>query len=119
MATWPTTDNFPQSPLVTSWTRRAINALYEFKPEFGPARKRRMTTGVSYECSGVFLLIEGHQDILLDFWRDDCNFGSESFTWIDPEDGITVRTWEFKSVPEFSQASAGFYETTVNLIRQS
>ena len=119
MPTWPTADDFPQSPLVGTWTRTAANTVSEFKPDLGPARKRRLTTGAHYECSGSFRVTQDQVDALLDFWRSDCDYGSLSFTWIDPEDGVTVRTWEFQSVPQFTHTTAGAYEASVSLIRQS
>lgn len=119
MPTWPVAGDFPQSPLVGTWTRTAVNTVQEFKPDLGPARKRRLTTGASFECSGSFRLTQAQADALLDFWRADCDFGSLSFTWIDPEDGVTPRTWEFRSVPQFQHVTAGAYEATVSLIRTS
>lgn len=119
MPTWPSAGGFPQSPLVGTWTRAAINTVQEFKPDVGPASKRRLTTGAAYECSGNFRLTQAQADALRAFYRTDCDHGSVQFTWIDPEDGVTSRTWEFQSPPQFMHVTAGAHEATVSLIRIS
>lgn len=119
MPTWPSSGAFPQSPLPRTWMRRPINIMVEFKPDLGPARKRRLTTGTAYLCSGTFPLVLGQFDQLMSFYRNDCVYGSLPFTWIDPEDRVTVRTWEFKEVPALQHITARYYEASVSLIRQS
>jgi hypothetical protein len=55
----------------------------------------------------------------MDFWAADCDLGALTFTWTDPEDGTTARTWEWAAVPQISHLTAGVFEAAVSLIRQS
>jgi hypothetical protein len=119
MATWPTTGGFPQAPRVGTWTRVAADTVIEFKPSMGPPRARRVATTAQYNCAGSFLLTEAQVDTLMDFWADDCDVGADTFTWTGPEDGSTVRTWEWAAVPQISHLTADLYEAAVSLIRQS
>jgi hypothetical protein len=119
MPTWPTTGSFPQTPRVGTWTRTAADTVAEFAPEIGPARIRRVVTTAQYNCSGSFLLTETQVDTIMDFWADDCDLGSLSFTWRDPEDPGTTRTWEWAEVPQVTHLTNDVYVVTVSLIRQS
>lgn len=117
MPTWPTAGGFPQTPRVGTWRQQAADIVVEFKPAQGPARLRRKVTGAQFNCSGTFLLTEAQWAALEAFWRDDCDLGALTFTWVDPEDLVTSRTWEWAAKPEPGVSTAGLHEVTVSLIR--
>lgn len=117
MPTWPTAGSFPQAPRVGTWRRQASDIVSEFKPAQGPARLRRKVTGAVFNCSGTFLLTETQLAALIAFWRDDCDLGAVTFTWTDPEDLVTARTWEWAAAPSYQHATADLYEASVALIR--
>jgi hypothetical protein len=117
MPTWPTSGDFPQAPRIGTWTRQAADTLISFKPASGPPRRRRAVSGAQYNCTGTFLLTEAQVETLMDFWANDCDLGALTFTWIDPEDGRTSRTWEWAAVPQIQHLTAGYYDASVSLIR--
>lgn len=106
-------------PIAGSWTRVAINTMQGFRPDLGPPLLRRLTTGKSYKCSGSFLLTQAHVVALKSFYRADCSFGELPFSWLDPEDGVTPRVWEFQSIPQPQHVTGGIYRAAVYLIRKS
>ncbi len=117
MPIWPTAGGFPQAPRLGSWRRQAADIISEFQPAVGPPRIRRQVTGAFFNCGGAFLLTEAQVETLEDFWRVDCVSGSSPFLWIDPEDLVTSRSWEWASQPEFSHLTADLYTAAVSLIR--
>lgn len=119
MPTWPTSGSFPQAPRVGSWVRQAADTIITFKPAVGPPRRRRLVSGAQYNCTGTFLLTPAQVNQIMDFWADDCDLGETPFTWTDPEDGTTSRTFEWAGVPQVSHFSADAFEVSVSLIRQS
>ena len=119
MPTWPTSGGFPQAPRVGSWRRQAADIVAEFKPAQGPARLRKQVTAAQYDCAGVFTLTETQVETLMDFWVGDCALGELTFTWVDPEDATTARTWEWAAIPQITHITADTYEASVSLIRQS
>jgi hypothetical protein len=119
MPTWPTSGGFPQAPRVGSWVRTAADTVTEFKPAVGAPRVRRLVSAAQYDCQGTFQLTEAQVETLMDFWAADCDLGALTFTWTDPEDGTTARTWEWAAVPQISHLTAGVFEAAVSLIRQS
>ena len=117
MPTWPSAGGFPQTPRVGTWRRQAADIVIEFKPAKGPARLRRKVTGAQFDCSGSFVLTETQLAALIAFWRDDCDFGALTFTWADPEDLVTARTWEWAAGPTYQHLTNDLYEASVSLIR--
>jgi hypothetical protein len=117
MPAWPFVDGSARAPRVGSWTVQPIEIVAEFKPEQGPERTRRKTTGTKHACSGSFIMTKAQRNVLEAFWRDDCKRGALTFTMRDPDHRPTVRTWEWRERPTFSHYSADAFTASVSLIR--
>jgi hypothetical protein len=114
---WPFVDGPSRAPRVGYWTVQPIEIVSEFKPEQGPERTRRKTTGTKHLCTGSFLVSKANRTALEAFWRDDCRRGSLTFTMRDPDHRPTIRTWEWRERPTFSHLSADQFIASVSLIR--
>lgn len=92
------------------------NNLAEFKPEVGPAKRRRRTSVATDLVAFDQLLTFTEWEALLDFYADDLQDGALTFTRHHPRDipGSTLE-WQFMEPPKLKTSTYIFATVSIAL----
>ena len=100
MSTWPS--SLPATPLLQRFRRQSVDNKQEFQPEGGRSKSLVFYTNVPETFRVRFFLEDNTQrETLETFYRTTTNFGTQRFTFTDPQSGNSV-TARFLSRPEYT-----------------
>lgn len=103
MSAWPAT--LPQTPFLGTEfgddESRLISSM-----DAGPALVRNRFTAVPQPVSIPIVLNGTQLATFLTFYRTTLNYGTNSFTWIHPQDGSSV-SYRFKTPPKWQSIRSG------------
>jgi len=114
MATWPTADSFPQTPLMSFNQVTAPNTVLTTDMDAGPPKTRQRSTAGYYIHDYVFGMTATNLSALLTFYNTTTNGGADSFEWTHPRTS-TTEDWVFVNPPSWRQVAPDRYEVNVTL----
>ena len=99
MITWPAA--LPDCPIADGYTENPQDNRLRTDMSAGPVKMRPTSTVIVIDMSVSYLLSPDEVLILDNFYKEDCNFGTEKFQWIHPRTREVV-TARFASPPSYS-----------------
>jgi len=114
MPTWPAL--IPCAPARGSFQFVPENNVAEFAPDVGEPLRRRRYTAAGTLFEGDLALTPDQKEMLINFYKTDCEDGTLSFTMPDWSDsnGFSA-TFSWRSPPAFSHPAAGLYRASLSL----
>lgn len=108
MATWPA--SLPQSPLVNGFSRQKLQNRRSFEPEGGKSTHILFYSAVPEIMEVSFIMDESQRQTFNTFYENDTLFGTQPFTFKDPQtqNDVTVR---FVGDPPDTQETGPFLVT--------
>lgn len=97
VAAWPA--GVPVCWIGGSYSEKPEQNRAEFQPEVGPPKLRRRSSVKTVVVGFLLKLTSAEFDALLDFYTDDLEDGSLSFTRVHPRTNAT-ETFTFAAIPE-------------------
>lgn len=115
MATWPA--SLPP-PLVGTLTIVPERNIVAWQPEVGrPLKRRRYTAKRDRVAFAILLTTGAMRDDLQEFFRDDCEDGTVTFTMDDPDTG-DERTFSWEAEPQIAHVGLEIYRAAISLARE-
>ena len=114
MATWPTADSFPQTPLLEGNTETPPNTIIRTSMDVGPPKLRQRSTAGYGTYTFNFHMDDTNISALRTFYITTCEGGAVEFEWTDPRTSGT-ENWRFLAPPSWVQLKNDLYLVTVQL----
>lgn len=113
MSAWPNT--LPVSPLIDGYSRAYIKHKGVFNPTGGKATEILYYTAVPELLEVSFLLHKSQLTIFDTFYRVTTLFGTQYFTFKDPQYGVTISVRFFGDPPSKVPESDQHYKVSFQL----
>lgn len=114
MATWPTADSFPQTPLMDGNTETPPNTILRTQMDVGPTKLRQRSTAGCRSYHFNFHMTGTNITALDTFYITTCHGGADSFEWTDPRTS-TTEDWRFLGPPSWVELKNDLYLVSVDL----
>lgn len=112
---WPS--NLPQSPQWREYSEDQQDNVIRTDMDTGLAKVRKRFTAVSRFFNIKLNLTSDEADDLIDFFDNDCNFGTTEFEWKDFRSGTSGIEYRFLTRPVYKSDSPTDYNTTFQIER--
>lgn len=113
MSVWPNT--LPQSPLLEGFARVYRQNKISFQPEGGKSKDVLFFTAVPEVMNLQFVLNESQRQTFVTFYKTTTLFGTQYFTFTDPNTNQSISVRFSGEPPNISALSDRFFNVTFQL----